>query len=58
MLGVAAALYSTQLWPVLAQGLADAVIDGDATVLQALTDSYLGRRPDGSYDESQSAGFE
>jgi hypothetical protein len=26
-------------------------------VLQALTDSYLGRRPDGSYDESQSAGF-
>jgi pimeloyl-ACP methyl ester carboxylesterase len=52
-----AALYSTQLWPVLARGLADAATGGDATVLQALTDSYLGRQPDGSYDDSQSAGF-
>jgi pimeloyl-ACP methyl ester carboxylesterase len=52
-----AALYSTQLWPVLAQGLADAAVDGDASVLQALVDSYLGRRPDGSYDGSQNAGF-
>jgi hypothetical protein len=56
-LSAIAALYSTQLWPVLAQGLADAATDGDATVLQALTDSYLGRRPDGSYDDSQSAGL-
>lgn len=52
-----AALYSTQLWPVLAQGLADAVVDGDGSLLQALTDSYLGRQPDGTYDGSQDAGF-
>ena len=56
-LATIAALYSTQLWPVLAQGLAAAATDADATVLQALADSYLGRRPDGSYDDSQSAGF-
>lgn len=52
-----AALYSTQLWPVLAQGLADAAVDGDGSLLQALTDSYLGRQPDGTYDGSQDAGF-
>jgi pimeloyl-ACP methyl ester carboxylesterase len=52
-----AALYSTQLWPVLAQGLADAALDGDGSLLQALTDSYLGRQPDGTYDGSQDAGF-
>lgn len=52
-----AALYSTQLWPVLAQGLADAAVDGDGSLLQALTDSYLGRQPDGTYDSSQDAGF-
>jgi len=55
-LGVVAALYSTQLWPVLADALA-AAIDGDGTLLQALADTYLGRRPDGTYDNSQIAGF-
>lgn len=56
-LGVAAALYSTQLWPVLADGLAAAATEQDGTLLQVLTDTYLGRQPDGSYDNSQLAGL-
>lgn len=56
-LGVVAALYSTQLWPVLADALSLAEIDQDGSLLQVLTDSYLGRQPDGTYDNSQLAGF-
>jgi pimeloyl-ACP methyl ester carboxylesterase len=56
-LGVVAALYSTQLWPILAEALfvADTVQDG--SLLQVLADSYLGRQPDGTYDNSQVAGL-
>jgi pimeloyl-ACP methyl ester carboxylesterase len=36
-------------WPTLAQGLAQAQ-RGDGSLLQALADSYNGRRDDGSYD--------
>ncbi len=56
-LGVFAALYSTQLWPVLADALAAAETRGDGSLLQVLADSYLGRQPDGTYDNSQLAGF-
>ncbi len=56
-LGVAAALYSTQLWPVLADALFDAETEQDGSLLQVLADTYLGRQPDGSYDNSQVAGF-
>jgi pimeloyl-ACP methyl ester carboxylesterase len=56
-LGVAQALYSMQLWPVLADALLSAEVAQDGTLLQTLADTYLGRRPDGSYDNSQSAGF-
>lgn len=56
-LAAIAALYSTQLWPILADGLRAASVEGDGTLLQALTDSYLGRQADGSYDSSQLAGF-
>ena len=56
-LAVIAAMYNTQLWSVLADGLLDASVDGDGTLLQVLTDTYLGRQPDGTYDESQDAGF-
>jgi pimeloyl-ACP methyl ester carboxylesterase len=47
-LAIVASLYSTQLWPLLAQGLVDAT-DGDGSLLQALADSYAGREPDGTY---------
>ncbi len=56
-LGVAAALYSTQLWPVLADALFAAETEQDGSLLQVLTDTYLGRQSDGSYDNSQLAGF-
>jgi len=56
-LGVVAALYSTQLWPVLADALSAADTQRDGSLLQVLADSYLGRQPDGSYDNSQVAGL-
>lgn len=56
-LGVVAALYSTQLWPVLADALFLAEAEQDGSLLQVLADTYLGRQPDGSYDNSQLAGL-
>ena len=56
-LGVAAALYSTQLWPVLADALSAAETEQDGSLLQVLADTYLGRQPDGTYDNSQLAGL-
>jgi pimeloyl-ACP methyl ester carboxylesterase len=56
-LGVVAALYSTQLWPVLADALYVAETQQDGSLLQVLADVYLGRRPDGTYDNSQLAGL-
>jgi len=54
-LGVVAALYSTQTWPILADALELADEDQDGSLLQALADTLLGRRPDGTYDNSQVA---
>ncbi len=56
-LGVIAALYSTQLWPVLADALYVADTEQDGSLLQVLADVYLGRQPDGTYDNSQHAGL-
>jgi hypothetical protein len=56
-LGVAAALYSTQLWPVLAEALLAAETEQDGSLLQVLADTYLGRQADGTYDNSQLAGL-
>jgi pimeloyl-ACP methyl ester carboxylesterase len=56
-LGVVAALYSTQLWPVLADALYVADTQQDGSLLHVLADVYLGRQPDGTYDNSQVAGF-
>lgn len=56
-LAVAAALYSTQLWPVLADGLFLADTQQDGSLLQVLADTYLGRQPDGTYDNSQMSGL-
>ncbi len=56
-LGVAAALYSTQLWPILADALFLAETQQDGSLLQVLADTYLGRQPDGTYDNSQMSGL-
>jgi pimeloyl-ACP methyl ester carboxylesterase len=42
-------LYAKQLWPLLAQALAQADA-GDATLMRALVDSVYGRLPDGTFD--------
>jgi hypothetical protein len=54
-LGVAAALYSKESWPFLAQALFLAESEQDGTLLQVLGDALVGRQPDGSYDNSQTA---
>jgi pimeloyl-ACP methyl ester carboxylesterase len=47
-LGVLAALYQEQAWPVLRNGLMRA-LDGDGTVLLAIADVYTDRASDGRY---------
>jgi pimeloyl-ACP methyl ester carboxylesterase len=54
-LAIAAALYSQDAWPYLAQGLYVAEVEQDGSILQVLTDSYLGRRSDGSYSNQTEA---
>ncbi|MEU5881608.1 alpha/beta hydrolase [Spirillospora sp. NPDC047279] len=53
--GVLAALYSKQLWPVLGQGLAEAVDSGEGTTLLALADLQLGRNESGHYNNLMAA---
>lgn len=54
-LGIFAALYSTNTWPILAQALFVAETQQDGTLLQVLGDNFAGRRPDGSYSNLQVA---
>ncbi len=54
-LGVAAALYSQQTWPILAIALRDAAVERDGSLLQVLADGLTGRKLDGTYDNSQVA---
>ncbi len=54
-LGVAAALYSKDVWPYLAEALYLAETEQDGTLLQVLGDGLTGRQPDGTYDNSQVA---
>jgi len=53
--GVAAALYSRQAWPMLAQGLVDASTRQDGTLLRVLADLQNGRREDGTYSNLSAA---
>lgn len=48
-LAIAAALYSQDAWTYLVQALYVAEVEQDGSILQVLTDGYLGRRSDGSY---------
>jgi pimeloyl-ACP methyl ester carboxylesterase len=49
-----AAMYTPQLWPVLARALQGAA-QGNGTRLEQLTDSYVGIRPDGKYNNQLEA---
>ncbi|TDC84896.1 alpha/beta hydrolase [Actinomadura sp. 7K507] len=53
--GVAAALYSRNAWPYLAQGLADAVKRRDGSLLLMLADLQNGRDEDGTYTNLSAA---
>lgn len=53
--GVAAALYSRDAWPYLAQGLVDAVKRRDGTLLLMLADVQNGRRQNGAYSNLTAA---
>ncbi|MGW5317658.1 alpha/beta hydrolase [Nocardia thailandica] len=52
--GVQQALYSESFWPDLRQGLAE-LAAGTGDTLLALADQYDGRRPDGTYSNTQDA---
>ena len=54
-LGVAAALYSKDAWPYLAEALYLAATEQDGTLLQVLGDGQAGREPDGTYTNQQEA---
>jgi pimeloyl-ACP methyl ester carboxylesterase len=54
-MGTFAALYSQDAWPYLVQALYVAEVAQDGSILQALADSYAGRQPDGTYDNSTDA---
>ncbi|TDD82266.1 alpha/beta hydrolase [Actinomadura darangshiensis] len=53
--GVAAALYSQNAWPYLAQGLVDAVKRRDGTLLLMLADVQNGRMENGAYSNLTAA---
>ncbi|WP_131738653.1 alpha/beta hydrolase [Actinomadura roseirufa] len=53
--GVTAALYSRESWPMLAQGLVDAVTRRDGGLLLRLADLQNGRREDGTYSNLSAA---
>lgn len=53
--GISQALYSKETWQLLAQGLDEALTDGNGSTLLLLADALNGRNQDGSYSTLQSA---
>lgn len=47
-------LYSSATWPVMSQGLSE-LAQGDGTIMLGLRDFYLGRTPEGTYDNGTEA---
>ncbi|MGI6879334.1 alpha/beta hydrolase [Microbacterium sp. gxy059] len=56
MTGILAALYSTENWPILTEGLAGA-LEGDPSTMMFLADFYNGREPDGTYGDNSTEAF-
>ncbi|MDL4773986.1 MULTISPECIES: alpha/beta hydrolase [Thermomonosporaceae] len=54
-MGIATALYAKESWPVLRQALAQAVQNGDGTLLLRLADQMVERGPDGTYSNQTDA---
>ena len=55
--GVALALYNDLNWPLLTQGLTEAIEDGTGTTLLFLADFYNDRNPDGSFSTNSTEAF-
>lgn len=55
VLGIATGLYSKQTWPILRQALTQALTTSDGTILLALGDQLVERRPDGTYSNQTEA---
>ncbi|WP_037613653.1 alpha/beta hydrolase [Streptomyces albus] len=53
--GIAQALYAKDTWPLLSQGLQEALSDGDGSTLLLLGDALNGRNQDGTYSTLQSS---
>ncbi len=51
LLGIVGSMYSQGSWSLLGRALQQA-LDGDASIMLRIADSYLGRHQDGSYDNS------
>lgn len=57
MTGMIAALYSQDSWTYLTRGFKSA-LQGDASVMMALADSYNGRASDGTYSDNTTEAFQ
>jgi len=55
--GLAQPLYAQPLWPMLKDGLTQAMAHRDGTALLALSDSYFNRSADGTYADNQTEAF-
>lgn len=55
VMGMARSLYVKEYWPVLRQALTQAMQNSDGTMLLALADEMVERKPDGSYSNQTDA---
>ena len=55
VMGIARSLYVKEYWPVLRQALTQAMQKSDGTVLLALADEMVERKPDGTYSNQTDA---
>ncbi|WP_131732418.1 alpha/beta hydrolase [Actinomadura formosensis] len=55
VMGIARALYVKEYWPVLRQALTQAMQNSDGTILLALADEMVERKPDGTYSNQTDA---
>ncbi|WP_433146625.1 alpha/beta hydrolase [Actinomadura nitritigenes] len=55
VMGIATALYLKDYWPLLRQALSQAMQKGDGTLLLALADQMVERKPNGSYSNQTDA---
>ncbi|MQY05906.1 alpha/beta hydrolase [Actinomadura macrotermitis] len=55
VMGIATAMYAKEYWPVLRQALSQALTRNDGTLLLAIADQMVERKPDGTYSNQTDA---